>query len=281
MPLRKKITKGKTKVKTTVKQAQNVRQSVKVVIEAPKRRAPRRPAKATQSDMLRGLMRAPEYTTFRDLTPTAPSTGYGQAPPNYPINNAPQQQRIEQQDQIGSVSGTIGLLKGLQLAGLLKGPVEEEKKSNEDDPEEVIVSGSGVQISPITGADIPESEQEKLRKALNAKKERERVAKKKQQAEEKAIEDYEREERMRQRKLENERIKQEKVAQDIKAQMEAIQAKEKEDKLASKGFRRATLLKDAFGTLRKAFQERKAIKKAQSLKKSLMLDKRPKKEETL
>jgi hypothetical protein len=148
MPLRKKATKGKTKVKATVvKQAQNVRQSVKVVIEAPKRRAPRRPAKPTQSDMLKGLMRAPEYTTFRDLTPAAPSTGYGQAPPQYPINNAPQQQRVDQQDNVGSVSGSLSLLPQGQLPApperkALPAPKEEEKKSSEDEEENIIVSGA-------------------------------------------------------------------------------------------------------------------------------------------
>ena len=241
MPLRKKATKGKTKVKSTVvKQAQNVRQSVKVVIEAPKRRAPKRPAKPTQSDLLKGLMRAPEYTTFRDLTPTAPSTGYGQAPPQYPLKNDLYQQRLDQQENVGSVSGSLsiapqGLLPAPPERPALPAPKEEEKKSSEDE-EEIIIMPKNAQVSPITGADISKEERKKIKKEENAEEQRQRRAREKE-AEAQRIKNLQ---EIEERRIRVEQKRKEKEAKEQKAD----------------AFRAKRLMRTAFGGLKtNAFPE--------------------------
>lgn len=225
MPLRKKITKGKTKVKTTVKQAQNVRQSVKVVIEAPKPRR-RAPAKPTKKDLLSGLMRAPEYTTFRDLTPAVSSTGYNSVPPPHPLKNDPHQIQLKQQDQIGSVSGSLSIAP----AGLLKAP-EEEKKSNEDAPEEVIVSGA----QPFNPRRDLTKEEMRLARAELALIEREE----KKAREEQAKKEKEQAERAR---LERDRLR--------KLEREQEQAKEAK----ADAFRRQRLQKDVFGAYKRVIR---------------------------
>jgi hypothetical protein len=124
MPIRRRRTKPGIKVKGPI-QTQTVKQSVKVIIQAPPKPVRRRRATGgKKGDMFRDLMRAPEYTTFTDLTPVSPSTGYVSNPPPQPFRNDLNQLRIENQDRVGSVSG------GLSIApqGLL--PAPEEKKED-------------------------------------------------------------------------------------------------------------------------------------------------------
>jgi hypothetical protein len=181
MPVRKRKTKA-IKAKGPI---QTVKQSVKVVIQAPAKPVRRRRATtAGKRDMLRGLMRAPEFTTFRDLTPVP--KGSTQQPLD--LN----QLRLAFQDAIGSVSG------GLNIApkGLLPPPKEEEeKKSNDDAPEEIIVSG----VKPYN----PRQDQtlEELRLSSNEYQLRQREIKKAQQQKEKQ-EKQAREEASKQRDLE-------------------------------------------------------------------------------
>jgi len=132
MPIRRRRTKPGIKVRGPI---QNVKQSVKVIIQAPAKPVRRRRATtgAKKGDIFSNLMRAPEYTTFRDLTPVSASTGYVPTQPQQPFRTDLNQLRIEDQDRIGSVSG------GLSVApqGLLPGPKPEEKKPDPYDYQDV------------------------------------------------------------------------------------------------------------------------------------------------
>jgi len=162
MPIRRRKTKPQVGIKVRGP-IQNVKQSVKVIIQAPAKPVRRRRATtgAKKGDIFSNLMRAPEYTTFRDLTPVSASTGYVPTQPQQPFRTDLNQLRIEDQDRIGSVSG------GLSVApqGLLPGPKPEDKK----DP---------YAYQDVT-EDVEKMEKEKENRKIGLEKRKETIKKKK------------------------------------------------------------------------------------------------------
>jgi hypothetical protein len=160
MPVRKRKTKA-IKAKGPI---QTVKQSVKVVIQAPPVRR-RRATTGGKRDMLRGLMRAPEYTTFRDLTPVP------KASTQQPLDL--NQLRLAFQDAIGSVSG------GLNIApkGLLPPPKEEEKKSDDvfEDITEKVEKLEKEKANRLAGVIKGKETRELTKKALAFAEERQKM----------------------------------------------------------------------------------------------------------